>query len=117
MTEKQTTEPGPDPEFPEWHPNLSGPHYQPTGGPNGTSFSIAIGRPGAPPPTDDEENLFRLYEKEIANACQMIIPDEDEKPEDGRPHRDPVGDSKFPRKLGATATGWEVWLDESTRSL
>jgi hypothetical protein len=104
--------PGPDIEFPDWHPDLNGPHWQPTGGPNDTPFSIAIVRPGSPPKSERENKLLELYRREMENADQIIIPD-DEEEEAGPPHRDPDEGSTTPRKIGTIATGWEVWLDDS----
>jgi hypothetical protein len=102
-------------EFPDWHPDLNGPHWQPTGGPNGTPFSVAIGRPGSPPKSDKENELLELYRREMETADQIIIPDDedDDEEEAGPPHRDPVEGSTLRRKIGTTATGWEVWLDDS----
>jgi hypothetical protein len=98
----------------DWQPDLSGPHWQPTGGPNGEPLSIAIGRPASPPKTEEQRKIFEIYQQEMENAEQMIIPDDEEdEVEEGPPHRDPPEGSKMPRKLGTTATGWEVWLDES----
>jgi hypothetical protein len=107
------SEPASDPDFPDWHPDLSGPHLQPNGGPNGTAFSIAIGRPGIE--TDNKERQrIELYQRELADAYQSIIPD-DERHEkiQGPPHHDPIHGSFFPRKFGMTETGWEAWLDDS----
>lgn len=108
------SEPGPDPDFPDWHPDLNGPHFQPTGGPNGTALSIAIVRPGIDPNNKEERERIELYQTELAAAYQSSLPDdeEDEKIQ-GPPHRDPTLGSSFPRKLGMTGSGWEIWLDDS----
>jgi hypothetical protein len=102
--------PGPDPDFPDWYPDLNGPHWQPTGGPNGEGFCIAIMTPGRIL-TGEEQARLDSYDEELANAYQIIIPDENQ--EEGPPHRDPVGAAKTPRKLGNTETGWEMWDDDS----
>ena len=98
----------------DWHPDLDGPHWQPTGGPNGTPFSIAIGTPGKIL-SDQEKELWESYRREMENAHQIIIPDDEEEAgeEAGPPHRDPVEGSTIRRKMGTTATGWEAWLDDS----
>jgi len=106
--------PGPDPEFPDWHPDFNGPHFQPTGGPNGTPFSIAIVRPGTGHDSSEEKQRTKLYQRELAGAYQSIIPDDEDDDEiQGPQHHDPILGSAVPRKLGETETGWEVWLDHS----
>lgn len=114
-----TLGPGPDPNFPNWQPDLNGPHWQPTGGPNGAPFSIAIGRPGSPAKSQKEEEQLQSIRRELENSDQIILPDDEEDEEletdnGGPPHRDPIEGAKTPRKIGTTATGWEVWLDDGS---
>lgn len=96
-----------DPEFPD----LNRPHWQPTWGPNGEGFCIAIMTPGRIL-TKEEQAEFDLMNEELANAEQIIAPADDDEAKEGPPHRDPVGTAKTPQKLGNTATGWEAWIDE-----
>jgi hypothetical protein len=99
---------------PDLYPDLTGQHFQPTGGPNGTALSIAIVRPGGAPKSDENQKLEQ-WRKEMENPPQML--EECENDEQGAPHRDPTEGSASPqpRKLGMTTSGrWEAWLDPKT---
>jgi hypothetical protein len=106
---------GPNPEYPDWHPDLAGPHFQSTGGPNGTAFSIAITRPGSAPKTDEENQKLQQWRHEMENPPQML--EEGENDEEVAPHRNPTEESASPqpRHLGMTTSGrWEAWLEPKT---